>query len=47
MEQLAQGIQGPCGARSSSSPSNLIAHNDKVRAYLRDIRPIIELKPDA
>lgn len=27
--------------------SNIAAHNDKIRSYLRDLAPIIELKPDA
>lgn len=27
--------------------SNIAAHNDKVRSYLRDLEPVIELKPDA
>lgn len=27
--------------------SNIAAHNDKVRSYLRDLAPVIELKPDA
>jgi putative protease len=27
--------------------SNLIAHNDKIRTYLRDIEPVIDCKPDA
>ena len=27
--------------------SNIAAHNDKVRSYLRDLEPIIELGPDA
>jgi len=27
--------------------SNIAAHNDKVRSYLRDLAPIIELAPDA
>ncbi len=27
--------------------SNIAAHNDKVRSYLRDLAPIVELKPDA
>jgi U32 family peptidase len=26
--------------------SNLLPHNDKVRTYLRDIEPVIEMKPD-
>ncbi|WP_370978169.1 tRNA 5-hydroxyuridine modification protein YegQ [Agaribacterium sp. ZY112] len=27
--------------------SNLSPHNDKVRSYLRDLEPVIEMKPDA
>ena len=27
--------------------SNIAAHNDKVRSYLRDLEPVIDLKPDA
>ena len=27
--------------------SNLIAHNDKIRTYLRAIEPVIECTPDA
>ena len=27
--------------------SNLLPHNDKVRTYLRDIEPIIAMRPDA
>ncbi len=27
--------------------SNLLPHNDKVRTYLRDIEPVIAMKPDA
>ncbi len=27
--------------------SNIAAHNDKVRTYLRDLAPIIEVRPDA
>lgn len=27
--------------------SNLSPHNDKVRTYLRDLEPVIEMKPDA
>ena len=48
MEQLAQGIQeAHARGKKFFVTSNLIAHNDKVRTYLRDIEPIIELKPDA
>ena len=27
--------------------SNLLPHNDKVRTYLRDIAPVIAIRPDA
>lgn len=27
--------------------SNISPHNDKIKTYLRDIRPIIEMQPDA
>ncbi len=48
IEQLAQGIQeAHARGKKLFVTSNLIAHNDKVRTYLRDIEPIIELKPDA
>ncbi|MDO5289923.1 MAG: tRNA 5-hydroxyuridine modification protein YegQ [Pseudomonadota bacterium] len=48
LEQLAQGI-GEAHARGKKLfvTSNLIAHNDKVRTYLRDLQPVVELKPDA
>ena len=43
LEQIAQGI-GEAHARGKKFfvTSNLIAHNDKVRTYLRDIEPVIE-----
>ena len=48
IEQLAQGIEeAHARGKKLFVTSNLIAHNDKVRTYLRDIEPIIELKPDA
>ena len=47
MEQLQQGIQeAKQRGKKLYVTSNLIAHNDKVRTYLRDIEPIIEMKPD-
>ena len=48
LEQIAQGI-GEAHARGKKFfvTSNLIAHNDKVRTYLRDIEPVIACKPDA
>jgi putative protease len=47
LEQLQQGL-GEARARGKKFyvTSNLIAHNDKVRTYLRDIEPVIAMKPD-
>ncbi|NDY89929.1 prephenate-dependent tRNA uridine(34) hydroxylase TrhP [Ideonella livida] len=48
LEQLAQGIaEAHQRGKKFFVTSNLIAHNDKVRTYLRDIEPVIALKPDA
>lgn len=48
MEQIAQGIQeAHQRGKKFFLTSNVIAHNDKIRTYLRDIEPIIEMKPDA
>ena len=48
LEQIAQGIaEAHQRGRKFFVTSNLIAHNDKVRTYLRDIEPIVALKPDA
>ena len=48
MEQIAQGIQeAHARGKKFFLTSNVIAHNDKIRTYLRDIEPIMELKPDA
>jgi putative protease len=48
LEQLQQGIQeAHARGKKLYVTSNLIAHNDKIRTYLRDIEPIIEMKPDA
>ncbi|MEG2278796.1 MAG: tRNA 5-hydroxyuridine modification protein YegQ [Comamonas sp.] len=48
MEQIAQGIQeAHARGKKFFLTSNVIAHNDKIRTYLRDIEPIIDLKPDA
>lgn len=48
LEQLKQGIEeAHARGRKFFVTSNLIAHNDKVRTYLRDIAPVIEMKPDA
>lgn len=48
LEQIATGI-GEAHARGKKFfvTSNLIAHNDKVRTYLRDLEPVVALGPDA
>ncbi|NBD21733.1 tRNA 5-hydroxyuridine modification protein YegQ [Aquabacterium fontiphilum] len=47
LEQLQQGIQeAHARGKKLYVTSNLIAHNDKIRTYLRDIEPIIAMKPD-
>ena len=48
LEQLAQGItEAHARSKKFFVTSNLIAHNDKVRTYLRDLEPVVALKPDA
>ena len=48
LEQLATGIaEAKQRGKKFFVTSNLIAHNDKLRTYLRDLQPVIELKPDA
>ncbi|QIL44390.1 tRNA 5-hydroxyuridine modification protein YegQ [Acidovorax sp. HDW3] len=48
LEQIAQGIEeAHARGKKFFVTSNLIAHNDKVRTYLRDIEPVIACQPDA
>lgn len=48
MEQIAQGIEeAHARGKKFFVTSNLIAHNDKLRTYLRDLAPVVALKPDA
>ncbi len=48
LEQIQQGIQeAHARGKKFFLTSNLLAHNDKVRTYLRDIEPIIAMRPDA
>lgn len=48
LEQIAQGIrQAHARGKKFFVTSNLIAHNDKVRTYIRDIEPVMALRPDA
>ncbi|MDH5856014.1 U32 family peptidase [Lampropedia aestuarii] len=48
IEQLKQGVEeAHARGKKFFVTSNLLAHNDKVRTYLRDIEPVINLNPDA
>ena len=48
LEQLAQGItEAHARGKKFFVTSNLIAHNDKLRTYLRDLEPVVALGPDA
>jgi putative protease len=48
MEQIAEGIaEAHQRGKKFFVTSNLIAHNDKLRTYLRDLAPVVELRPDA
>lgn len=48
LENLAQGIQEVQNmGKQFYVASNLAPHNAKVKTYLRDIEPVIEMKPDA
>jgi putative protease len=48
LDHLAQGIDiAHAQNKKLFVVSNLSPHNDKVRSYLRDIEPVIDLKPDA
>ncbi|ABM56965.1 prephenate-dependent tRNA uridine(34) hydroxylase TrhP [Verminephrobacter eiseniae] len=48
LEQIRQGIdEAHARGKKFFVTSNLIAHNDKLRTYLRDIEPVIALRPDA
>ncbi|MBE2263675.1 MAG: tRNA 5-hydroxyuridine modification protein YegQ [Burkholderiaceae bacterium] len=47
LEQIGQGIaEAHARGKKFFVTSNLLPHNDKVRTYLRDIEPVIEMKPD-
>lgn len=47
LDQLQQGIhEAHARGKQFYVTSNLIAHNDKVRTYLRDIEPVVAMKPD-
>ena len=48
LEQIGVGIaEAHARGKKFFVTSNLLPHNDKVRTYLRDIEPVIALRPDA
>ena len=48
LEQIGQGIaEAHQRGKKFFVTSNLLPHNDKVRTYLRDIEPVILMRPDA
>jgi len=48
LEQIQIGIEeAHARGKKFFVTSNLLPHNDKVRTYLRDIEPVIALRPDA
>ena len=48
LEQIEIGIrEAHARGKKFFVTSNLLPHNDKVRTYMRDIAPVIAMKPDA
>ena len=48
LQQIQTGIEkAHARGKKFFVTSNLLPHNDKVRTYLRDIEPVIAMKPDA
>jgi len=48
LEQIGMGIaEAHARGKKFFVTSNLLPHNDKVRTYLRDIEPVIAMRPDA
>jgi putative protease len=48
LEQIETGIQeAHARGKKFFVTSNLLPHNDKVRTYLREIEPVIAMRPDA
>jgi putative protease len=48
LDNLALGIEeAHAQGKQFYIASNIAAHNDKVRSYLRDLEPIVEMRPDA
>ena len=48
LENLAAAIEEAHGlGRRFYLASNIAPHNDKVRSYVRDLEPVIDMQPDA
>ena len=48
LENLAAAIEeAHAGGKAFYLASNISPHNDKVRSYIRDLEPVIEMGPDA
>jgi putative protease len=48
VEQLAQGIEeAHTRGKQFYVTANILPHNDKVRSFVRQLQPIVEMKPDA
>ena len=48
LEQIATGIaEAHARGKKFFVTSNLLAHNDKLRTYIRDLEPVVALNPDA
>ena len=48
LENLAAAIEeAHAGSKAFYLASNISPHNDKVRSYIRDLEPVIEMGPDA
>lgn len=46
LEQLEQGIaEAHARGKKLFVTSNILPHNDKVRTYMRDIEPVIAMRP--
>ena len=48
IDRMAEAIaEAHAGGKQFFVASNVSPHNDKLRSYLRDMEPVIEMKPDA
>ncbi|HQV24047.1 MAG TPA: U32 family peptidase, partial [Agitococcus sp.] len=48
LEQLAQGInEAHQRGKQFYVTANILPHNDKVRSFVRQLQPVVDMKPDA